>query len=296
MMNVPSRRFTLRHIAPRVWAAIGNRAAGVSSNAGIVDLENVTLVVDSFLTLQAAEELRTAARLLTGRDPSALVNTHWHLDHWLGNIKFDDCEIYSSLRTQELILERGPAALPALLGEVAASQLRRLEERERDENRPLYREELISEVAARRDLYEEYRALRVRAPNQTYATRYNLPALQSAWFVEVRGHTESDTMVFVPEAEVLFTGDIITVGTHPNLTSGELDPWFAALDGVEKIDPKAVVPGHGPPGDLGAVQVVREYLSRLRKLVREGGTPVMPEPYRGWLSPSLFDLNLAALH
>jgi cyclase len=292
---VRSERFHIEPVGAGVWAALGNRSAGVTSNAGIVDLGNVTLIVDSFLTPQAAQELRTASRLLTGRDPSAMVNTHWHFDHCLGNSVFRDCEIYSTGETRERLLDQGAKFLPSVQGDAGAQRIRQLEALAAAESRPLYREEVESELAARRDLYEMYRSLEVFAPNQVYETRYNLPARGSAWFVEVHGHTGSETMVFVPDAEVLFTGDIVVSGVHPNLASGDLEPWKAALAAVHKIAPGRIVPGHGPVGGPAAAAPVQEYLGRLTALSAMPEPTEIPERYASWLSPSQFESNLRAL-
>jgi glyoxylase-like metal-dependent hydrolase (beta-lactamase superfamily II) len=286
-------RFEIVPVGDGVWAAIGNRSAGVASNAGIVDLGNATLVVDAFLTIQGSEELRTAARLLTGRDPSVLVNTHWHLDHTLGNSQFGDSEIYSTAATRDRFLEQAPGFLPEVHGDPASARMKALDMASWSEPRPLFREEMITELASRRDLYEAYRSLQVRAPNQTYEGKLNLPARRSAWFVEVRGHTESDTMVFVPEAEVLFAGDIVCSGTHPHAGSGDLRQWSAALDGVEKIAPQTLVPGHGPVGRPEATGAIREYLATLRELEGSRDPVTVPDRFSGWLSPSVFDQNLA---
>jgi cyclase len=293
--EVNPTRFRLEPLGPGVWAALGRREAGVTSNAGIVDLGNVTLIVDSFLTPQAAEELRTASRVLTGRDPSALVNTHWHFDHCLGNGAFRDCEIYATEETRERILNVGPQFLPTVRGDVGTAQIRRLESAAEAEPRPLFREELESEVAARRDLYERSRMLQVIAPNQVYHTRLNLPARESAWIVEVRGHTGSDSMVFVPDAEVLFTGDIVVSGIHPNVATGNVEQWIGALGAVRKIAPERLVPGHGPPVDLSSIPPVEEYLTSLRQRARDGASGPIPERLASWLSPSLYEANERAL-
>ena len=278
-----------------MWAAIGNRARGVPSNAGIVDLGASVLVIDTFPTLQAAEELRVAVRLLTDRDPGFVITTHAHFDHWLGNSRFGDCEIYGTPTTRDGILEHGPAIVEALQGERGAEARAALEVRGEAERRPLYREELSVERAARADLYEMYRSLRVVAPNQTFEKRVRFPGRRSVWLVEVSGHTPSDAMVFVSDAEVLFAGDIIAHGVHPSVLSGELDRWRTSLDGVEKIAPRSIVPGHGDVTDLTAVSTMRGYLDLLEREARVPEAGPVAEPFDGWLSPSVYEQNVAHL-
>jgi len=290
-----TQRFRIVPVGRGVWAAIGNRALGVPSNAGIVDLDSAVLIIDSFPTLQAAMELRMAARVLTGRDPSVLVNTHWHFDHWLGNVVFSDLDIFGTVATRDGILESGPAFLESLRGDPGEHASELIQARWEREERPWYKEELGVENVARQDLYEMYRALQLRAPNQTFATRFRLPATRSLWFVEVAGHTRSDTMVFVPDAEILFAGDIVSVGVHPSIASGRIDQWRDALAGVEKIAPGKVVPGHGSVCDLTACADMRDYLAAMERAIEGSDLSELPERFRTWLSPSIFDQNLRCL-
>jgi hypothetical protein len=63
-----SKHFKLEELAPGVWAAIHNDKYGHAiCNAGIVDLGNNTVVLDPFITTEAARDLKKAAEHLTGR-------------------------------------------------------------------------------------------------------------------------------------------------------------------------------------------------------------------------------------
>lgn len=101
--------FSLRAVAPGVWAAVAPGTAGPAvSNAAIVDLGGRALVVDTFFTMVAAEELAGEVRRLTGRDAYLVVNTHWHADHVRGNGAFADVPIVGTRRMNELITADGP--------------------------------------------------------------------------------------------------------------------------------------------------------------------------------------------
>jgi cyclase len=56
-----SKYFRLNHIAEGVFAAISVPGTGSLGNAVIIDLGDTTLVVDTFMTIQAAEDLQAAA-------------------------------------------------------------------------------------------------------------------------------------------------------------------------------------------------------------------------------------------
>lgn len=53
-----SRHFELERVAEGVYAAIATPGAGALGNAAIVDLGGRTLVFDTFMTPQAAQEVR----------------------------------------------------------------------------------------------------------------------------------------------------------------------------------------------------------------------------------------------
>src|SRR5690348_17354447 len=83
-----SKHFRLEPLLDGVYAAIGIEGTGSGSNAGIIDLGDRTLVFDTFLTPQAADDLRTAAERLSGRPVAFVINSHWHSDHIHGNQAF----------------------------------------------------------------------------------------------------------------------------------------------------------------------------------------------------------------
>jgi glyoxylase-like metal-dependent hydrolase (beta-lactamase superfamily II) len=61
--------------------------------------------------------------------------------------------------------------------------------------------------------------------------------------IPVRAHTEADLVVHIPEAHVLVTGDMldeIPYGGH-----GRPRSWLAALQRLRKLQPTAIIPGHG---------------------------------------------------
>ena len=105
-------QYDLREVAEGAWAAVAAPGGEARANAGIVDLGDETLVFDTFMHRAPAEALRADARRLTGRDPSIVVNSHWHGDHVRGNEIFAGAEIVATPRTKELVEEQGAAHAP----------------------------------------------------------------------------------------------------------------------------------------------------------------------------------------
>ena len=290
-----SDQFDFRQLSTGVFAAIALPGSGASSNCGIVDIGRSCLVFDTSMTPRSARDLRAAARLLTDKEPLDVVNSHWHLGHVLGNRIFGGCTIRSTALTRELIARHG-AGIAAAVNASDWSRSAGLVERRRDEeSRPLYRDELMVEAAARRDLGESRDAVDVRIPDEVFSGRYTYPGRRDVMLVEGAGHSESDTALFVPDEEAMFTGDLLVAECHPDLLSADIDRWLGALERIEKAAPRTLVPGHGPPVTIAACAELAQYLRDLRELARSNGRVPIPEPYLRWQRPSLFEQNLSAL-
>jgi glyoxylase-like metal-dependent hydrolase (beta-lactamase superfamily II) len=118
--------------------------------------------------------------------------------------------------------------------------------------------------------------------------------------LEVRaypGHTGGDSVVFIPDAQIVFTGDLFWRNTLPNLIDANTAAWIATLDSIAAPStPSATfVPGHGEVGTLPDVKAFRDYLAYLKnevaQSVKEGKSndalvvatlPALTERYGKW--------------
>jgi glyoxylase-like metal-dependent hydrolase (beta-lactamase superfamily II) len=73
-------------------------------------------------------------------------------------------------------------------------------------------------------------------------------------------HTAADTVVHVPDAGVLFAGDLLFIGCTPIVWAGPIANWIAACDAMIALEAPTVVPGHGPITDPDGIRAVRGYL------------------------------------
>lgn len=297
--------FHLEQLAEGVWAAIVARGLGAWGNAGIVTLDDKTLVFDTFLTPAAARDLRAAAESLTGQSVAYVVNSHYHMDHIHGNAVFSDAAIIATEKTRERIATRGaelvarkfdlPAYLADLDAQIASATT-----------------ELHKDLAVLRD---DYRALNValpeltlRLPDITFDQRLALHGAQRT--VEVvsygGGHTSSDAFLLLPAERIAFLGDLLGVRMHPSFGQANLEQWDTILERIEALDIQTVVPGHGSVGALADVATMRQYLSDMETLVEEaivrGETAeqiaALPPPaaYAGWGARNIFADNLRHLN
>ena len=81
-----------------------------------------------------------------------------------------------------------------------------------------------------------------------------------------RAHSEGDTLVFFPEAEILFTSDLVYAESVGYLGDGYMEDWLLALEFMERLGAKKVLPGFGPPSDN---RVIAEFKTYFRALVSE---------------------------
>ncbi len=226
------QHFRLVPVGRDVYAAVarpGDRDAG--ANAGFIVGDDAVLVVDTFISEPAAQELLSEIRRLTGLPVRWVVNTHYHLDHTGGNAVF----------------ARAGASI------VAHENVRAWTRTENLKFRPGQKEAIESLVL----------------PNVTH--RQGLAIWLGARRVDVLfrpGHTGGDSIVRVPDADVVFAGDLFWNATLPNLIDADTAAWQATLEGFLNDFPRAAfVAGHGEPGHALDVRFFRDYISGLRQNV-----------------------------
>jgi cyclase len=241
----PGPPFTLKTVGPNVWAAIDNPNAETSSaaNAGFVVGEDGVAVVDTFANAEAATQLLAEIRRRTKLPVKFVINTHYHADHVSGNRLFMDlgAVVVAHRHVRDWIHTENLRMLTAAAGNGVVNP----ELRARMEG--FAAPTVVFEDAA--TLYLGSREIRIRS----------LP-----------GHTGSDSVVLVPDAKVMFTGDLFWQHSVPNTIDASTKPWIETLYAIANDAPDyAFVPGHGEIGNAQDVAMFRAYLAHLRQWVSE---------------------------
>jgi glyoxylase-like metal-dependent hydrolase (beta-lactamase superfamily II) len=305
-MSLPSYpHFTLEEIAPGAYAALAGDTGACISNAAIIDLGDKTVVVDTFMTVQAATDLRAAAEAVTGRSTSLVVTSHWHGDHHGGNQVFDDAEIVSTRRTVELMMGEAPGDLDAYVAEIDGWLTQAKELLESDD--PAQRTRGEGAIKTGTLLREAAPGFRFTPPTPMDDDGTEVSGSERS--VEVAtfggGHTESDVFVHIPDANIVVAGDLLWVESHPRANDGEPLAWAEILEQISGLGPTAIMPGHGPMGELAHLGTMAAYLRTLDAMVDDAVTsglsdeavaniPV-PAGSEGWGSETRFAGSLAAL-
>lgn len=289
-----SEHYTFERIAEGVTFGQARREGTGLSNTALLDLGSVTLVFDTRLTLRSAREIRRAAVASTPHAPALCVNSHWHLDHVGGNPEFAQGPIYSTGRTRAILLEKRAEIEEELTPARLNSDILQLEEQERTSPTPAARAVPASALGLNRALLAEARERRLTLPTRTFDGSLELPGDRDARLVTFgSGHTESDAILVLPREHIVFAGDRVVAGTHPNLASGDPEHWIEVLDRISALRPERIVTGHGPLGTTETLATMREYLLTVLALAREPGTPAIPDRFRPWTEPDQFAGNIA---
>ena len=104
MCSIISKHFSLHPLTENMYAAIASDQGAAIGNSGLIDLGGQIIVFDTFLTPQAAADMRKASEELFGRAPDFVINSHYHNDHIWGNQVFAEVShLLSTISTRELI-------------------------------------------------------------------------------------------------------------------------------------------------------------------------------------------------
>lgn len=202
---------------------------------GLVLGDGAALVIDTRTTPSHARELQADIRAVTSSPVEVVVNTHAHSDHCFGNSCFDPVTIWG---------QRG-----------AVRWLERTGERQRAglaEQIPGLAEDLADVVLRPPDRLVDERAT-LEVGGRLVELSFHGPA-----------HTDHDLVVAVPDAGVVFAGDIVEEGNAPWFGDGDPEAWPATLDAFLAARPEAiVVPGHGAVVDRAFVAGQRAAIGRL---------------------------------
>jgi glyoxylase-like metal-dependent hydrolase (beta-lactamase superfamily II) len=232
--------FTLDKLAPDVWAAMDNPKAKQRSyaNAGVVIGEDGVVVVDTMTGDDVAGRLLREIRALTSLPVRFVVNTHYHGDHVAGNRLFVDAgaQLIAHRNVRRWIL---PENL-RMLGDTPNPELKTFVER-------------------------------FVAPHVGYTEAVDL--YLGSRVVHVRsfpGHTGGDSVVIVPDAKVVFAGDLLWRGVVPNTIDGTTKAWIQTLSTLATdYAGHTFVPGHGGIAKTQDVIALRDYLATVQTLVAD---------------------------
>lgn len=296
-MQIPY--FKVKELTDGVYGAIANPGAGAMSNSGIIDLGNEVLIVDTFTTPGAARALKQVAEELTQKKVKYVFNTHYHGDHTFGNQIFRDATIISTTETRNLHMEKNKIGDLETEKKEMEAYLMQLEERLSNERNPIAKRSVINQLYEMTKVFEEIEELQIIPPNHLFKEKLVIEG--ECRVVECYcfggGHTESDSVIYLPKERILFSGDLVLEKLHPPIYNSAM--FIENLRKLLELEIKQIVTGHGGIVQKGQINLLINYFNDLRKIVMETEYDIsniyVPDQYSDWLGVDGFKRNLSAI-
>ena len=234
-------------LTDHVWA-IPDFNVGLVPNVGIIIGSKATLVVDTGLGPRNGEAIVREMKKISRNADVFVVTTHYHPEHSLGAGAFSGAKLVMTRVQQQEMTEVGKAIQDTFASRSAINK-------ELLSGVPYPTPDILFDREHRLDLGGVHVRLFWRGPGAM--------------------HTRGDTMVFVEEDRVLFTGDVVMSQRFlAAQNNSSLKTWLSVLDELNALKPLHVVPSHGKLGDATLIARDREFIqavqSRVAALKRDG--------------------------
>jgi cyclase len=221
----------LHEVAEQVYAYVQPDGSWWINNTGFLVGRTGVVSVDACST-----EARTRAYLdtiasVTARPVRTLINTHHHGDHTFGNYLFDGATIVGHERIREEMLAFGPPR-----------------------SGPFWQDVTWGDV-------------QLSPPFLTYTDQVSVYVDDlrcELRYVGTPAHTTNDSILWIPDRSVLFTGDLLFNGGTPFLLMGSIAGAIEAVEALRSYPATTVVPGHGEVGGPELIDPVLDYLRFVR--------------------------------
>ncbi len=216
-------------------------------NSGVIVGDDGVMVIDAQATPAMAQQVIDRVRQVTDKPIKYIVLTHYHAVRVLGASAYRAQEIIASDPTRALIVERGQQDWESEYGRFP--RLFRAAETIPGLTWPTITfERCVSVYLGRR----EVRLLFLG-----------------------RGHTAGDIVAWVPDAHVLYSGDLVEYRSACYCGDAHFGDWPKTLDCIAALRPRALVPGRGDalatPERVGeGIAMTRDFLTTLYGSVQEG--------------------------
>jgi glyoxylase-like metal-dependent hydrolase (beta-lactamase superfamily II) len=217
-------------------------------NTGVIVGDDAVMVIDTQATPVMAQDVIRHIRGVTDKPIRYVVLSHYHAVRVLGASAYRPDHIIASRDTFDLIVERG----------------------EQDK---------ASEIGRFPRLFRSVESV---PAGMTWPT-ITFSGAMSIWLgkLEVqllqvgRGHTKGDTIAWLPEQRILFSGDLVEFDATPYAGDAYFQDWPHTLDRLAAMKPKALVPGRGaalttPEQVAAGLQGTRDFIADVWSSVKTG--------------------------
>jgi glyoxylase-like metal-dependent hydrolase (beta-lactamase superfamily II) len=234
-------------------------------NSGVIVGDDGVIVIDAQATPVMAQLVIDRVRQVTDKPIKYVVLSHYHAVRVLGASAYKAQEVIGSEKCRAMIAERG-------------------------------QEDWDSEYGRFPRLFRAAETIPgLTWPTVTFKERMTLYLGQRR--VELRfigrAHTAGDIVAYVPDANVVFSGDIVEYKSACYCGDGHFTDWLATLSRLDRVKADALVPGRGDA--LVGVDTVTEGIALTRDFLRDLYEPVRRRAARGAPLKECFDAATAAM-
>ncbi len=220
-------------------------------NSGVIIGDDSVMVIEAQATPRLAEKVIAEIRRVTDKPISHLVLTHYHAVRVLGASAYGAGQVIMSDLARAMVAERG-------------------------------QEDWDSEFQRFPRLFQGHESIPgLTWPTTTFSDRMTVYLGNRR--VEIahlgRAHTAGDAVVWVPDSEVMFTGDIVEYHSACYCGDGHFRDWGTTLDRIADYRPAAIAPGRGDA--LVGEQMVGAAIASTRDFVDSTWRPVARVAARG---------------
>ena len=220
-------------------------------NTGVIVGDDAVMIVEAQATPRLARQVIERVRGVTDKPITHLVLTHYHAVRVLGASAYGAREIIMSDAARAMVAERG-------------------------------QEDWESEFGRFPRLFQGHEEIPgLTWPTTTFSDR--MTVYLGSRRVDIlrpgRAHTAGDAVVWVPDREVMFTGDIVEYRSACYCGDGHFGDWPATLAAIAAYRPKAIAPGRGDA--LVGEEMVARALASTKDFVRSTYDPVARVVGRG---------------
>jgi glyoxylase-like metal-dependent hydrolase (beta-lactamase superfamily II) len=265
------KAYKFEKIADGVYYATATGSMVTGSNNVVIIGSRDILVVDTGTSPAAARAFLADLRLITPKAPRYVVNTHFHYDHTDGNqVYAGKADIiahdYVKLAIQTLnVLHREPFTTSQLTN--VPARIANLQKQIADTADPSTKQRLQQQLKVAEEGWEQLKEIKPTPPNVTYSKKkvLDLGGREVQLLFLGRGHTNGDTVVFLPKEKVVATGDLME-SQIAYMGDAQFDEWITTLEALKQLDFDTDLPGHGAPfKDKGLITLFQGYLRDLMK-------------------------------
>jgi cyclase len=279
---ITGKVYNIQKIADGVYYTTSTSLRATGGNHTIIVGDHDVFLVDAGASPAAGRALLEDIRLITDKPVRWVVNTHFHWDHTNGNSIFGpDVEIIGHEYVRHAIMDLDVLHTEPFKTALANMpiQVEALKKQIGEEKDPAMRANLEKQLAAKQADWEEFKMIKPTPPNVTYTSKMTL--YQGQREIQLlflgRGHTQGDTIVYLPKERIVCTGDMME--TQPAYMGNAIfDEWLTTLDALKKLDFDTALPGHGVPFHDKALitayqSYLRDFMSQVSQLRKQGLSP-----------------------